>query len=182
MYHSNLKTMLPILISPAIDASTPSFFCRDNALKKAAVSLMLWCFFGVFALATPQAKAADWAIIDGDAKKVPLLEVDMASITQVANVAKAWVRISYPKPQMATLMENTQKKAYRSVIYRIILDCLNARYVYSGSLLYSQPQAQGVLLARNQNNEREAMSNMRDIIPQSKAANIFHYTCRLPGA
>lgn len=158
----------------------------------------------IFSLLTVNAYSADWAILDGDAKQKTMVEMDMASIQQFAHVSKAWVRISYPKAQIVTLFKqplqlptNTSKpnktyakqheylktapdeslKTYQSVVYRVLLDCLQARYVYAHSMVYELPQGFGQLLGVNKMSERQAMQEMRDIAPESIASIVFHYGC-----
>jgi hypothetical protein len=118
--------------------------------------------------------ATDWAILDGDAKTSNLTELDMDSIQQFATLAKTWVRITYPKP--VELLQGSKDKYY-SVMYRMIIDCRNARYVFSNSILYSQPRGRGEVLGSTKINEREAVYQMKDIAPDTVASAVLHYAC-----
>ena len=118
--------------------------------------------------------AADWAILDGNGKTSNLVEMDMSSIQQVASIAKAWVKVTYPKP--IEIIQGSKDKYY-SVMYRMMMDCKNGRYVFSTSILYSQPRGRGEVLGSTKLNEREAIYQMKDIAPDTVAGVILHYAC-----
>ncbi len=118
--------------------------------------------------------AADWAILDGDGKSTNLVELDMSSIQQVATIAKAWVRLTYPK---AIEMTQNSPDKFKSVMYRIIIDCTNTRYVFSNSILYSGVRGRGSILGSTRLNEREAVYQMRDVAPDTVAGLVTHYAC-----
>jgi len=133
--------------------------------KSALLFLMLYSL---------QANATDWAILDGDGKTSNLIELDMSSIQQMATISKSWVRVTYPKP--VVIIQGSNDKYY-SVLYRMIMDCKNARYVFSSSILYSQPRGRGEVLGSTKLNEREAIYQMKDIAPDTGASAILHYAC-----
>jgi hypothetical protein len=99
---------------------------------------------------------------------------------QMGHLSKAWVRISYPKAVPIILEATKQEKAYRSMMYRILFDCINARYVYANTLAYQNIQGRGEMLGRNKLNERDAVMQMKDIAPDSIAARVFKYSCHAP--
>jgi hypothetical protein len=125
-------------------------------------------------LSMSQTYAADWAILDGDGRASNLVELDMASIQQVETIAKAWVRITYPKAIEVT--QNSSDK-YKSVLHRIIIDCTNTRYVFSNSILYSGARGHSAILGSTRLNEREAVYQMRDVAPDTVAGLVIHYAC-----
>lgn len=110
----------------------------------------------------------------------PLVELDLDSITQMAHISKAWVRISHVKPQTILVEATKTEKTSRSMMYRILFDCINARYVYANTLAYTDIQGRGEIIGRNKISEREAIMQMKDIAPDSIAARIFKYSCQAP--
>jgi hypothetical protein len=58
-----------------------------------------------------------------------------------------------------------------------MMDCKNGRYVFSTSILYSQPRGRGEVLGSTKLNQREAIYQMKDIAPDTVAGVILHYAC-----
>jgi hypothetical protein len=159
-----------------------SIIIKDNQytinIMKNIKSKCSTCFIAILtsliSLTSATVYATDWAILDGDGKTSNLLELDMDSIQQFGPIAKSWVRVSYPKP--IRILEGS-KDTYSSVIYRMIIDCKNARYVFSSSVLYSQVRARGEVLGSTKLNEKQAIYEMRDIAPDTSASAVLNYSC-----